>query len=270
MKEETKEFIEEFIDDIDKNNWQAIINSLADASTIVTSEVVTIFQDLGINFLQNVQMIPISAFYSTDALTHITIPDSVTDIGSDAFGSCDNLEYVKLSENIDSIHTSTFAYCPKLKNVILPSNLKSIQSEAFTDCESLTNLAIPSTVRIIGDNAFYKCKSLTSINLDGVTGVKKAAFYLCSNLKTVKFNTLITLEDSVFGMCKELEEVTFPSTLSSIGSGIFLGGCKFITINFDGTVDQWNNIKKSSNWNTGLIEYSIKCNDGTITKKDEW
>ena len=98
-------------------------------------------------------------------LTSITIPDSVTSIGSSAFSGCSGLTTVNFRDN---------------------SKLTSIGFAAFSNCSSLTSITIPDSVTSIGDSAFLACTSLTSITIPSrVTSIDARAFQGCSNLNDV-------------------------------------------------------------------------------------
>ena len=81
-----------------------------------------------------------SAFEDRESLISVTIPSSVTSIGSRAFYGCDNLTTVTFGEN---------------------SQLTTIGSYAFYWCSSLTLITIPNSVTTIGISAFFGCSNLT-------------------------------------------------------------------------------------------------------------
>ena len=98
-------------------------------------------------------------------LTSITIPDSVTSIGSGAFSGCSGLTTVNFGDN---------------------SKLTSIGFAAFSNCSSLSSITIPDSVTSIGNSAFLSCSSLTSITIPSrVTSIDARAFQVCSNLNDV-------------------------------------------------------------------------------------
>ena len=80
------------------------------------------------------------AFYNNTALTRITIPDSVTNIGRRAFSGC-----TRLSDAF-----------------VLPASLESIGEAAFTAC-AFTSVTIPAKVTSIGANAFLNCFNCTDV-----------------------------------------------------------------------------------------------------------
>lgn len=72
-------------------------------------------------------------FFSCQALTSITLPDSVTDIGRDAFWYCSQLKSITIPENVTAIKPDTFYWCFSLKDITLPAGLTSFQDE-LTRC----------------------------------------------------------------------------------------------------------------------------------------
>ena len=125
-------------------------------------------------------------FRYCSTLKQVTIPDSVTSIGSSAFYGCTSLTSVTIPNSVTSIGISAFWGCTSLTSVTIGNSVTSIGDSAFSDCSSLTSVTIGNSVTSIGEYAFYNCTSLTSVTIpDSVTSIGDSAFSDCRSLKTV-------------------------------------------------------------------------------------
>ncbi len=115
------------------------------------------------------------AFECNDGLTSLTIPASVTSIGSGIVGSCIYLTSISVQsgntvyDSRDScnaiIETATNKLISGCQSTVIPSTVTSIGDYAFDGCEGLTSVVIPSSVSSIGNYAFQNCAYLTHIFL---------------------------------------------------------------------------------------------------------
>ena len=129
------------------------------------------------------------AFQGCFSLTSIIIPNSVTSIGYAAFKGCSSLTSITIPNSVTSIGDHAFYDCSSLTSVTIGNSVTSIGSSAFEGCSSLTSITIPNSVTSIGSNAFEGCSSLTSVTLgDGVTSIGSYAFYGCSSLSKPIYN----------------------------------------------------------------------------------
>ena len=91
-----------------------------------------------------IETIAIHAFYRSQ-LDSITIPDSVTSVGTYAFGECKNLTNVTIGNSVTSIGNNAFYSCGSLTNITIPDSVTSIGYAAFTSCTSLTGVSFANT-----------------------------------------------------------------------------------------------------------------------------
>lgn len=164
-------------------------------------------------------------FYNCSGLTSVTIPNNVTHIGSYAFSGCSGLTSVTIPDSVTSIGFCTFANCSGLTSVTIPNNVTSIGGYAFCGCTGLTSVSIPNSVTSIGSYAFYGCTGLTSVSIpDSVTSIGLRTFTYCIGLTSVTIPNSVTLiSEDAFCNCTSLDTVyMMPTTPPTLGySNVF-------------------------------------------------
>ena len=102
-----------------------------------------------------------------EAITKITIPETVRYIESAAFWGCKSLVSVNIPNGVEKIRDNTFADCPVLERITIPSTVKVIDRRAIYGCTALRFLVIPEGVEVIDANAFSGCDALITLVLPG-------------------------------------------------------------------------------------------------------
>ena len=126
--------------------------------------------------------------FSESGLTHIELPNSVTEIGARAFQDCKALESVVLSENLTRIRDTAFSGCEKLASIELPSSLEKIETSAFSGT-SLVSVVIPDSVNDLGYYVFEDCPNLEAVLIpDSVTTIGEDAFLNSPNAVVYCYN----------------------------------------------------------------------------------
>lgn len=160
------------------------------------------------------------AFAGCEALTSITIPQSMSSIDEKSFYGCSNLKTVTINSNyfmgvnrgidLDFIYNN---FCPlsylfgnQVENYILGESITVIGNYAFYGCTRLVNVTMTNGVTSIGDNSFENCSSLTSLTIpNSVTSIGRCAFRDCTNITTIVFpEGLKEIGESVFDGCSNL------------------------------------------------------------------
>ena len=174
---------------------------------------------------EGVKSIGYHAFYLLydDNLKSITIPGSVTDIGSQVFGDVSNITTAgPIGGGYDyefgwttGIPDGAFRDFSSLTSVTLPDSLTWIGSGAFYNCSNMNLSSFPTALTNIGTSAFENCSSLTAAVLpDGLTNLGQEAFKNCTSLSYVQIPKSMTSKwRGVFRGCPELK------TAGPIGGG---------------------------------------------------
>lgn len=238
----------------------------------------------------NVTIIPDYAFYDCSEVESLTIPNSVTSIGSEAFKGCTKLVLYCKAQNAQSGWNGNWNYDRPVvlncDNNIFDTNGYTYQyigsiryrlkdnAVVYYQAGSITgDLLIPETVDFDGDqydvtsiidNAFRNCKKVTGITVgNGVSNIGEAAFRGCSGLLSVIVGDgVLTIGESAFKDCAALTELTLGSHVASIGWATFDGCSKLASIVIPDSVtsidaDAFNNCVKLASVSVGSGVTSI-------------
>ena len=156
-------------------------------------------------------------------LTAITIPESVTEIGSRAFQGCSSLTGITLPSGVTRIPQGTFGWCYGLTELPIGPNIRYIGESAFANCLGLKNVTIPDNVTEAGSNIFAYCVNLERAKLPSTwTEVPSGTFMGCTSLNDVKLPLAATkISGGAFSKCTSLNGISIPSGVTSIGSEAF-------------------------------------------------
>lgn len=90
------------------------------------------------------------AFTGCSSLKELSIPDTVTHLGSYAFQNCTGLERVALGNGITQLQSGLFHNCGRLTGLTIPANVTYIAETAFRECTSIAQFQVAE-----GNSAFY-------------------------------------------------------------------------------------------------------------------
>ena len=238
------------------------------------------------------------AFHST-AITSITLPSNLTKIGVNAFqntpvyenvdgvyyvgewvvGSDKSLASAAVREGTVGIADSSFAWNRSLIEVCLPESLRYIGSNAFAACYSLERIELPSGLISVGEEAFQNCASLTLTDLpDSLQSLGQGAFagslgFFADNLILPHGITAI-YRDTFYGN-NLLRAITIPVSVTHIEEGAFYYTNLLTDIYYEGTVAQWEAIKKDKHWDSEIAaskngQYTVHCLDGSLVGEERY
>lgn len=195
----------------------------------------------------SVTIIPEKAFHMCGNLVEVELCEGLLEIREEAFYKCKSLQHISIPSTVTVIPKSTFFQCIKLEKVELNDGLLEIGNHAFYWCSALKQVDIPSSVTIIDESAFTCCKQLEEIKLsEGLVEIRKSAFFCCESLKVVSKipSTVTNIGVGAFERCSKLvglelcegllevsrytfshaesfKHIIIPSSVTSIGSGVF-------------------------------------------------
>lgn len=104
--------------------------------------------------------------------------------------------------------------------------------------------------------------------IDGITVTKigGSAFSGMEWTKSIEMPDTVThIEKSAFRDCDRLEKVVLSKNLEYIGEMAFDYCISLKTIEFNGTINEWNEITKGENWNRKVPATEVICSDGTVS-----
>ena len=224
-----------------------------------------------------------NAFKNNTTINHVSIPYSITHVGSSAFYGCTGLMSVILGNSVTSIGSSAFYNCSRLVEIYNKSSLKikigdwnngyiayyakNVYTEeggnklstdkagyvTYLDGEERilvayngtnTDLIIPSGITVIAEEVFKNRYDLTSVTIpDSVTSIGEGAFRGCSGLTSI----------------------TIPDSVTSIGSDAF-NGCNKLQDTYITDIAAWCNISGLYNlMGSGSSKMNLYINNELVT-----
>jgi len=125
-------------------------------------------------------------------LISITIPNSVTSLGTNCFYQSTNLTSITIPDSVTFLGEHCFRGCTKLTSIVITNFLANISNSCFQGCSSLTSILIPNTVKSLGNNCFTDCTSLSSIIYANPSGITSAGVTPFLNTPSMKVNFFLT------------------------------------------------------------------------------
>ena len=177
-----------------------------------------------------------SSAFALSELENIHIPASVTSMGDNPFGYCDSLAEITVAEENPAFYVQDgVLFCREDKSLVcfpfgvangeytVPDGIEKIRGSAFGGVEQLTKITLPDGLKEIGEQAFAFCWDLESMVIpDSVTVIGDAAFDTCKALKTVVLPAGLTrIGVMMFYECYDLEVADIPETVTEIGESAF-------------------------------------------------
>ncbi len=178
-------------------------------------------------FKDGVETISENAFFGSNLIEEIVIPDSVTKITGPIFSRLYKLKVsgIKLSKHFFIEKGILYETATKQPVDIIPSEiikqggvefsdtLTTIKNLHFADLP-ISEIQIPDSVTEIGELKFSECHALTKLSgFDSVRKIHKLTFNNCNNLATIEIpNSVIEIGNLNFSNCSTLTKIGISNT----------------------------------------------------------
>lgn len=188
-----------------------------------------------------------SVFYATESLETVENLDKILNIGKYAF-SLSGLRKPTIGANAvlgegafyqSSITEMTIGAnanfglgamqaCKYLQTVNMPEDGGvHFGASCFANCTSLKTIDLSKHDPALEDEVFFNCTSLASAVLTNVINIGNYAFADCANLRYVDMPKVVVIGEGAFcayqGTAPSFMQITLPSTLKTLGKGVFMG-----------------------------------------------
>lgn len=164
-----------------------------------------------------VTRIAASAFEGDRSVKKVTIPGTVTDIGTRAFASCTQFKTVSMDNGAEEIHSRCFEGRINVQDVFLPESVCQRYKSAFAGCTSLREISVPESVEVLNRFTFRGCSSLTSVRLPyALRRIAAECFADCTSLRDLYYFSQRGVSD-VMVSDPSLREECLPAFLEYIG-----------------------------------------------------
>lgn len=215
----------------------------------------------------NATTIANSAFESTEALTNLVLPNSITSIGDNAFWKS-GLKTITFSSSLTSIGANAFK-ASALTEVELPASVTTLGAGAFQDCLDIKEFRVqmgstfytgnygelynvydqlvyfpaaaegdngyvelPEGTSLEGTYAFANAKNVSLVKLASSTTKIPDGTFANSSIRRIEIPAGVTsIGASAFANCLNLTEVIIPETVITIGGSAFSGCVQLSKIN---------------------------------------
>lgn len=169
---------------------------------------------------------PTDTLILPDSVDHYGTTYPVKKISHFAFKECTDLTSVTLPTTVTEIGTGAFVSCTGLTgDLVIPDAVTYISPDAFKNCRGITSVTIGRGLKTLHNLAFFGCRDIASVvfNADsctfaGETAISQA-FCSCYNITSFTFGENVKhIPDHLCSGMNGLTTVTIPDSVKYIGS----------------------------------------------------
>ena len=102
---------------------------------------------------------------SYNFITNVIVGEGVTSLPIQAFSEFYSMRRISLPSTLTTIGTIAFSNCDALKSIVIPDGVTQIQQRTFQGCDSLRSVSLGKGVTNIGNYAFMDCIRLMTLRM---------------------------------------------------------------------------------------------------------
>ena len=241
-----------------------------------------------------VQTIGNNAFNNCDGLTTLTIPDTVTSIGSNSFGNIASLKsitFLGFSEPTtcnDAAFSSIGTSFVEVDITYSSTDFCKLTPRTKNSCGETTSACIyeynhaDKLLKITGNGEmkdytsgtapwYEKGDTIGKITISGITKVGNYAFNGCTNITSLTLpESLTTIGTQSVSGCTSLTTVEYPRTITSAQPDTFTGSTALTTIKIIGTGEMQTYTSTNQPWNSIMTQITNVEISSTITSVGDY
>ena len=209
-------------------------------------------------------------FMKCKNLAYVILPESLTEIGWSSFEDCDSLNEIIIPDAVTAIYPLAFYHCNTLKKVVIGSGLSDLDAKAFIAARPFSEIIVSS------ENQYYTAKDNHLYNKD-ITELLFYADYKSTEFKIPSTITIIgryacqgdhftevvipngitELQEGSMEWCKDMKSITIPLSVKTISQYAFNQDDSLADVYYEGTKQQWQQIKIERKGNDYLFKATI-------------
>lgn len=177
------------------------------------------------------------------------------------FTNCDRITSILFPDSVKGFYEEVlYGNTRELTRVYIPASVYDIGGGNFN--APLTELSIPS-IEIVRQDCFNDLNVGTLTIPDSVKTIMHNCFNNCQNKTLIMSKNVQTIEDYCFRQMN-IGTLDLPASLRAIGDYSFTRCYNLGTINFEGTMAQWDEVEKGERVFDRAMTSVVHCSDGDV------
>ena len=206
------------------NDMMATACVINENTRLISSQAFAVNALTSVTIPQSVKYLCFGAFGDCYNLSSVTFEcEGVLHIGASAFADCDDLHYFTIQSAVNSMGAWIFQNSPYLYEIDFGDKIETIGAQMLMGSIYIESITIPNSVKTIGQGAFLSCTALKKVVIgNGVTTITEDAFQNCAQLTEVTMGDNVkVIEQAAFSACAVLETITLSNAVEKIHSLAF-------------------------------------------------